>query len=132
LRNTATVVRVLEEFRGKYPDWGYAAAQRALGAIYLGAPRLISVGSTSKAQAALSDALMRFPQFPGNRLGWAKFLRGKGRTTEAVAIAREVRSSAEYARTDHGDFELDRVVWDADLAELLTASASGSPKRGSR
>jgi len=114
----ARLEKVLIQLRADHPDYGYAAANRMLAAIYIAAPAVISIGSYSKAEAALQDAVRRFPEFPGNQIGWIEYLKARGRDEEAQAAARALIKSGTLKR-GYGEFEYDRLHWEAELAQIL-------------
>ena len=82
----------------KHPDFGNAAADRALGNLYMKAPGFISVGSSQKARQHFEAALKRFPDYPGNQVYWAEFLYEQGQKDAARHMAMKVIQSSELAK----------------------------------
>ena len=102
-----------------HPDYGYGAADRVLGKIYLEVPRLVSIGSTAKAEERLRRAVKHHPEFPGNWLGLAEVLLRDGKKEDARDIARTVASAKSYRTGDFGDFSRDRDGWKKTVDRLM-------------
>lgn len=91
------------------PGFGFAAADRVLGKLYEEAPRFISIGSTSDAEAHLKDALRLAGDFPGNRLAWIEFLVSEEKWDD---VRREIDSlKARGWGGEFGDFNPEKREW---------------------
>lgn len=95
------------------PDIQFAAPFRALGYIYLRAPRFFSLGSISKAESHLAEASKRFPNWPENKMAMAEFYLVKEKWKEAAEILDRFDES-DFAQGD----TVQKKLWARDLASL--------------
>jgi hypothetical protein len=105
------------------PDYGFAGWARALGVLYHRAPGFISIGSDSKAEDCLREAVRRFPEFPGNRLALAEFLFDKDKFKEARALANQVKESESFQKITSAEFAPEKPDWEATIERLLKPDA---------
>lgn len=101
------------------PAYGYAAAARVLGKIYMEAPGFVSIGSSSKAKEHMLESLARFPDFPGNEIGYAEWLLDDGAKDKATVIVDRLRQPGALEKGQYGDFEPERGLWRRRLDDLL-------------
>lgn len=88
------------------PEHHYGAADRILGRLYQRAPRFISYGSSDLAEKHFLNALKIAPEFPGNLLFYADFLKSEGRIDEAKVLAQRALRSKEIEK-----FPLEKESW---------------------
>lgn len=101
----------LLEMKALDPKFGYAAASRVLGKIYLEAPGFISIGSSSKAKENILESLKAAPEFPGNELGYAEWLLEDGDKQKASEIVKTLRSKGSIDKGEYGDFGWEKPLW---------------------
>lgn len=117
----------LTELKELDPQFGFAAASRVLGKIYLEAPRILSIGSSSKAKESMLDSMKRAPEFPGNELGYAEWLLEDGEKDKASAIVQALRSKGVLEKGDYGDFRWEKKMWRERFDELLRKTQGNLP-----
>ncbi len=108
----------LLEMKTLDPKFGYAAAARVLGKIYLEAPGFISIGSSSKAKENILESLKADPEFPGNELGYAEWLLEDGEKQKASEIVKALRNKGSIDKGEYGDFGWERPLWQRRFEEL--------------
>lgn len=109
----------LMSLRKAHRSYGQGASDRMLGALYMNAPRFISIGSKSKAEAYFRDLLRDFPKHPSNIGMWAKFLLLEKRTAEAEVALENLKKAMEDPHVEWGDFGPDEVEWRALLSDRV-------------
>jgi tetratricopeptide (TPR) repeat protein len=97
-----------------HPQYGHAAAARALANLYWKAPSVISIGSSKKAASYFQLALQRAPDYPGNQAMAAAFFADMGDCGRARPLAAAVES-----RPDLASFGPDAVEWRQLAARAL-------------
>jgi hypothetical protein len=112
------IEKALLELKAMDPDFGYAAASRVLGKIYLEAPGFISIGSNSRSKENIQDSLKRAPGFPGNELGYVEWLFDEGEKEKATSLMNAMRSRGALDSGDFGEFEWERGLWKKRFEEL--------------
>ncbi len=105
------IEKALSELKERDPQFGYAAAARILGKIYLEAPSFVSIGSASKAKENLLDTLQRFPEFPGNQIGYAEYLVDDGEKEKAAAVVKQLGAKGAWDKGEFGDFRWEKRMW---------------------
>lgn len=99
------------------PNIQYAAPFRALGFIYMRAPRFFSVGNLSKADSNIAEAVKRFPKWPENKMAAAElFIEQK-----KLAAAKEAMSElTDDFLSDASSNENQILIWKRDR-EILAS-----------
>lgn len=108
------LIDAFEKIKKIDPKFSKAAADRGLGAIYLHAPRFISVGSKKKAKVHLERAYQAFPGYVPNRLGWAEYLIETGQNKAAREILKETIEITKSVK-----HPVQREVWQKKAQALL-------------
>lgn len=113
----------LLELKTLDPKFGYAAAARVLGKIYLEAPGFISIGSSSKAKENMLESLKIAPEFPGNEIGYAEWLVEEGEKQKAAELVRSLRGK-DFDKGNYGEFGWERPLWRQRLEQLQKKTQS--------
>jgi len=108
----------LLEMKAIDPKFGYAAAARVLGKIYLEAPGFISIGSSSKSKENILESLKAAPEFPGNEIGYAEWLVEEGDKKQASEIVKALRNKGSIDKGEYGDFGWEKPLWKRRFEDL--------------
>lgn len=108
----------LLELKDVDAGFGYGAASRVLGKIYLEAPRFFSIGSSSRSHEHFQLALKIAPTFPGNEIGFAEWLVEEGEKEKASTLVKQIKQRGLIDNGDYGDFRWERDGWKLRLEDL--------------
>ena len=109
------MVQTLTDLKAIAPSHDHFAADRILGALYLAAPAVISIGSVDKAREHFEAALKGAPQYPANQALYAHFLWETGDKEKAKRLAREVIQSQELEK-----YPLEAPDWKEALEPIFS------------
>ncbi len=112
------VEKALKELKELDAHYGYSAADRALGSLYLEAPRFVSIGSNRLAKKHMEEALARHPDFPGNQLLQIQYLMREEEFGEAKPKIDKLLNHLKIAKLEYGDFNEEKSKWIETLTEL--------------
>ena len=105
LKNIGTIRKHLEAARAKDPDLDHAGPTRVLGLLYVKAPTWpAGWGDTDKGLELLAEAVRRFPNFPPNRILYARGLAdadpgpNKGRIKDQLDAVAKLLAAGEWGQ----------------------------------
>ncbi len=114
IRIAAEVEEALLRLRRIAPDYDHAAADRVLAVVYRVAPPVLSIGSLTKSERHIRQALARDPAYPGNLLVLVQLLAKQGRCVDARRGAAVVLGSPLLSR-----YPLEARGWTRDARAII-------------